>query len=267
MTKNCEERQMTLARLFGSGCWALLLLSSYTACVAEDTGLAPATAPVVTTGVPATASSEKPGWGQPESGSGFEPRGYAYHASTQTHDAELIDGRIRLRAVNALSLGGTQRGALVGQVSAAIDLETVAVWRGDLALDVTVLGSELTAPGVVAMVRTDFVETVQDIPDGVEQSWDFAHAPGAAGDLVVAVGTTELDYVGTTNSGVDLRRTGELDVHYSHGVWIDAGGHSWAVPARYDNGRIILTVPADVVGHSTYPAVLDPIIIVTPFPG
>jgi hypothetical protein len=53
-------------------------------------------------------------------------------------------------------------------------------------------------------------------------------------------------------------------VSYSHGTWIDAGGHATAVPARFDGGRILLTVPADVVSRSTYPAVLDPEIVVTP---
>jgi hypothetical protein len=35
----------------------------------------------------------------------------------------------------------------------------------------------------------------------------------------------------------------------------------------YDKNRIMLTVPADIVANSSFPAVLDPKIVVTPLPG
>jgi hypothetical protein len=261
MIKSYEERKTMWARLFWSTCWALLLLSSYTACVAEDTSHGPEITPDVTTGVHAAAGSDEPDR-KAKCGAGFERRVNAYDATTQTH--HIIGGCIRLGRwtpmVNA-------RDASAGQASPTIDLETVGVSRGDVALDVTVLGSGLPEPGTVEIVRAEFVEMVQDIPDGIEQSWRFEHAPGKAGDLVVAVGTPDLEYVGTTDDGLKLRRAGEFDVHYSHGIWIDADGHSWAVRARYDKDRIMLTVPADIVANSSFPVVLDPKIIVTPLPG
>ena len=264
MTKSYGERKMMWARLFWSTCWALLLLISYTACVTEDTRHGPGTTPIVTTGVHATDGSNEGDRRKTEGGAGFERRLNAYHASTQSHDVELIGGYIQLGRWMPIVNAGN---ALVEQASSTIGLETVAVSRGDVALDVAVLGSGLPEPDAVEIVRAEFVEVVQDIPDGLEQSWRFEHAPGNAGDLVVTVGTTDLDYVGATDNGLHLRRASEFDVHYSHGTWIDADGHSWAVRAMYDRGRIMLTVPADIVANSAFPAVLDPKIVVTPFPG
>src|SRR5262249_28885510 len=35
---------------------------------------------------------------------------------------------------------------------------------------------------------------------------------------------------------------------------------AWDIEARYEDGRIVMTVPAEVVASSTYPAVLDPVV-------
>lgn len=183
-------------------------------------------------------------------------------AGAQLHDVTVADGRIRL-TISPSQADGPHGSATVSD-SLVIDLETVAAWRGDTSLDVAVVGSDLSSPDVVTTLRTDFVETVQNSPGGVEQSWRFERAPGKAGDLVLAVGATDLDYLGSDDRGLYLRRAGELEVSYSHGTWIDAGGHAWAIPARFDGGRIVLTVPAAAVASSTFPAVLDPKIVVTP---
>jgi hypothetical protein len=143
-------------------------------------------------------------------------------------------------------------------------LETIAASRGGVALDVSVVGSELTSPGVITTVRTSLVETIETLPDATEQSWYFEQAPGRTGDLVVVVGVTGLDYVSTSAEGLLLHRPGELDVRYSHGFWLESNGTRTPIPATYDRGRILLTVPATLVARSTYPALLDPKIIVTP---
>lgn len=148
--------------------------------------------------------------------------------------------------------------------ASAAQLQTIAASRGDVALDVTVLSSEVLSPNVVTTVHASFAETVEYGSDGIEQSWYFEQAPGTTGDLTIVVGTTGLDYVSTSTDGLLLRRTGELDVHYSHGTWLEANGSHTPIPARFDHGRILLTVPASLVARSTYPAVLDPQIIVTP---
>jgi len=143
-------------------------------------------------------------------------------------------------------------------------LETIGAARGGVALDATVLSSQVTSPGVVTAVHASFVETIETRPDGIEQSWSFEHAPGAVGELEVIVGTSGIDYLSTTSEGLEFRRPGEIDVRYSHGVWIEANGNRTPVAARYDRGQILLTVPTSLVAHSAYPAVLDPRIIVTP---
>jgi len=180
-------------------------------------------------------------------------------------------GREQERAAEPRSLAAASMlptphatGALIELGSAAVELHTAAAWRGDTALDVAIVGTQQPAPDMVATVRAGFVELVQVGGDWAEQSWRFDQAPGAAGDLTIAVGMTGLDYAASDPGGLLLRRSGEFGVHYSHGTWVDAKGSRWAVPARFELGRILLTVPSDVVAHSAYPAVLDPIMIVTP---
>jgi hypothetical protein len=215
------------------------LLSLFIACVDEEPGHERGMAPVADPGTPGAVTTGDP-W----------------------HDLAVTDGRIRLTVKEHPTTIGDS--SVVPADSLVIDLETVAARRGDTALDVTFVGSELTGPGFITTVRAAFAETVENEADGIEQSWRFEHAPGNAGDLVIEVGATALDYLGSDERGLHLRRGNELDVSYSHGTWLDAGGHAWVVPARYDSGRILLTVPAAVVAGSAFPAVLDPQIIVTP---
>jgi hypothetical protein len=237
MIKSSKEWDMSASDLFRSAL-ALSSLSLFAACVAEEPSSGPSTAPAAGTHTAGVAG-----------------------AGDASHSLAVTGGRIRLTVKQPHAVAGSSE---ISPVSLAIDLETVAAWRGNTALDVTAVGGQLPAPDGVTTVRVDFTETVEDSLDGVEQSWRFERAPGQAGDLVIAVGTAGLDYVGSDGSGLHLRRAGELDVSYSHGTWIDAGGHAWEVPARYDGGRILLTVPASVVAGSTFPAVLDPKIVVTP---
>lgn len=218
---------MTSKCMFRCACVAVSLLGSFAACVGDSTSAAPAE------GAPSPLAAAS------------GPR------------------------VAAASGGG----AAIELSGSAVALETVAVQRGAVALDVTVLADDRSAPGTVAIVRGDFVETVEALatqagqPAGstyLEQSWQFSQAPGAAGDLVITVATTGLDYLGTTADGLALRHAGQLDVRYSHGTWLDASGAQWAIPAHHDSGHIVLTVPAAVVAASRFPAVLDPQIVVTP---
>jgi hypothetical protein len=140
----------------------------------------------------------------------------------------------------------------------------VAVSRGELQLDVTVLDRETGDPDVVTIARRDFIETLERNAQGTEQSWRFEQAPGGAGNLVIAVATPGLQYIGATSAGLQLRRPGVFELRYSHGIWIDALGKRTAIPARFDAGRILLAVPAAVVAGSAFPAVLDPEVVVDP---
>jgi hypothetical protein len=150
-----------------------------------------------------------------------------------------------------------------GPGAVAADLQTVAIRRGDSLMRVTAQGATQSA-GSVTISRGPVTETIAATADGAEQSWGFRQAPGTSGDLTVSIQTTGLTYRDTAADGLHLRQAGVLDLAYSSSTWIDAGGHRWPVPARFDHGMILLTVPAEVLAGTTYPAVLDPEIVVDP---
>jgi hypothetical protein len=145
----------------------------------------------------------------------------------------------------------------------AADLQTVAIRQGDSLVDVTARGSTQSADSVT-ISRGAVTETIAATADGAEQSWGFRQTPGTSGDLTVSIQTTGLTYANTTADGLHLQQTGVLDLAYSNGTWIDARDHRWPVPARFDHGLILLTVPAQALAGTTYPAVLDPQIEVNP---
>ena len=183
---------------------------------------------------------------------------------TRTQPTEQVSNVADSASTAAVSPQAQPANPVIRLGSSAAHLETVAASRGDVALDLAVLSNEVLSPGAVTTVHASFAETVEYGADSIEQSWYFEQAPGATGDLTIVVGTTGLDYVSTSADGLLLRRPGELDVHYSHGTWLEANGSHTPIPARFDHGRILLTVPAALVARSTYPAVLDPQIVVTP---
>ena len=151
--------------------------------------------------------------------------------------------------------------ALIEDVPTAFS--TVAVTRGLTTLDVAPVQHTTTTTGVETIARSRFVETLQPLPDGTEQTWSFAQAPGSAGDLTITVDAGGLELKSTDSDGIELQQRGAFEIRYSHGTWIDAHGTQTAIPTRFDHGRIVLTVPADVVNASMFPAVLDPKIVVT----
>jgi hypothetical protein len=150
-----------------------------------------------------------------------------------------------------------------GPGTVAADLQTVAIRRGNSPVDVTARGGTQTADSVT-ISRGTVTETIAATADGAEQSWCFQQAPGTSGDLTVTIQTTKLTYGNTTTDGLHLRQPGVLDLAYGTGTWIDAGDHRWPVPARFDHGLIQLTVPAELITETTFPAVLDPEIEVDP---
>ncbi len=115
--------------------------------------------------------------------------------------------------------------------------------------------------GGLALARGEVAEHFRNSQEGVEQSWSFERRPGGTGALEVRVEVESGDYLGETAGGLHFAAgpTG-LGVRYGHGTWVDAEGHRTAVPARYEEGSIVLSVPEQVVEDSAYPAVLDPIV-------
>lgn len=183
---------------------------------------------------------------------------------------EVVDGEIQLTVPTPAD--GT----------ASYELSTVAVHRGRTPVDLTVVGAVAPDPDTVVTIRKEVVETAQRVTAGVEQSWCFTRLPGAGGDLVVRVSS----YVATAKrgnivpaypgadaaagkypEGVPLHYPDLLDALYQHGIWIDAAGRRWPVTARFVDSAVELTVPSRLLAETTFPATLDPKIVVTPIPG
>jgi hypothetical protein len=68
-------------------------------------------------------------------------------------------------------------------------------------------------------------------------------------------------FTGATEGGLHFAdpATG-AGVRYGAATWVDARGRRSAPHVAWDDGGIVLTVPAETVEASAYPAVLDPVI-------
>jgi hypothetical protein len=153
--------------------------------------------------------------------------------------------------------------------AARLQVSTTGARRGNTAFDLSVTGIATDTVGTITIRRTEFTETVQRIPGGAEQSWRFAQAPRGTGDLVlhldarITAGHSGAVRARSTDDGIMLSGQ-RLTATYHHGTWIDATGRRWPVTAHLAGNGIELTVPAAVLATTTFPAVLDPKIIVTP---
>ncbi|MHB8874871.1 MAG: hypothetical protein ACYC8T_14375, partial [Myxococcaceae bacterium] len=115
------------------------------------------------------------------------------------------------------------------------------------------------AQGQLLLERGEVVEALKNSIHGVEQSWHFENRPEAAEALEVQVPVLEGRFVGASPGGLHFQ-AGEVMVRYGHGTWVDAAGLRTEVPARFEQGAVVLRVPQAVVARSKFPAVLDPII-------
>lgn len=102
-------------------------------------------------------------------------------------------------------------------------------------------------------------ERTQVVDDGVEQSWLFRQAPPDSADVSVSV------RVEGAHATVEDERgwhfvAGERGVRVEPATWIDANGVRTQLVARAEDDVVTLTVPAEVLARSAYPAVLDPVI-------
>ena len=230
--------------------WAASFLGSLAACQGGEPGRA-VSPPWQDTGGPLAPSAEETiGWDSDAAAVRFERAGDGFRGGFQTHQVVVSQGLIELVAL--------EPGAR-GRRSPSFGLQTVAAWRGEVALDTSFVGAAQVAGNVVETARAALTERLHNTPEGVEQSWRFEQDPGGEGDLIVAIDATGLDFAGSTEGGLHFRRSaGELGFRYSHGTWVEADGDRWAVQAQYDNGRILLAVPAEIIANSAYPAVLDP---------
>jgi hypothetical protein len=147
------------------------------------------------------------------------------------------------------------------KTGAPLVIETASVGRGPLRRPARAVAPVVNDLGGLDLVRADHVERLQNGEAGVEQSWRFDAMPAGAGDLVVEVRASGLEYAGETPGGLHFRDpVSGLGFRYGRATWVDgAGAKSEVVPA-WDGERIVMRVPAAVLAASTYPAVLDPIV-------
>lgn len=109
--------------------------------------------------------------------------------------------------------------------------------------------------------RGTIVEHLENTEEGVEQSFTFAERPAGNGDVEVRIAVTGEVFVGETEGGLHFADLDAgLGIRYGKATWVDARGVRTPVASRFGDGHITLTVPADVLEKSAYPAVLDPIV-------
>ncbi|HVK65949.1 MAG TPA: hypothetical protein VM694_15815 [Polyangium sp.] len=144
--------------------------------------------------------------------------------------------------------------------TAAARFRTVDVARGGAHLDGA--PSPRVAPdGHLSIARGAVEEHLRNAEGGVELSYSFAERPAGAGDLVVRIEVSGMAPSGETASGHHFVDPGtNLGVKFGKATWIDARGAKTDVPVRVAGGSLELTVPADAIDASAYPAVLDPIL-------
>lgn len=114
------------------------------------------------------------------------------------------------------------------------------------------------ADGSLAMERGGVVERWRSGADAVEQSWAFDRAP--AGDVTVRVHVTGARYDGPSGDGLRFVDASGAALRYGAATWVDARGVRTPVGERVEGDGVVITVPADLVARSAFPAVLDPTI-------
>ncbi len=110
----------------------------------------------------------------------------------------------------------------------------------------------------VELDRGAFVEAYELSLDAVEQIFVFEHLP-RRGELVVRIPLPQVTAADSDAQGLRLR--GALgEVRYSHAVAIDARGERSPAPTTFEEGAIVVRVPAAFVAKAQLPLVIDPYI-------
>ncbi|GAO01525.1 PxKF domain-containing protein [Anaeromyxobacter sp. PSR-1] len=144
---------------------------------------------------------------------------------------------------------------------AALELETVQIARGGTPIGGRPSGARADGAGGLSFARGGVVERIENGEAGLEQSWEFAGRPAGGGDLSVRVRVGGAAFRAETRTGLHFQGRGDdLPFRYGHASWIDATGRATPVPARFEGGHIVLTVPAATLDASRFPAVLDPVV-------
>lgn len=143
---------------------------------------------------------------------------------------------------------------------APLTLETVMIARGE-ALDLGTAEQSIGEDGVLVIDRGVAEERFRNDEATTEQLWIFSEGPAGEGDLEVRVAVSGQSFATWSEDGFHFvdEATG-IGAVYGNAVWIDGSGQVTAVRGRFEDGQIVLIVPADVLAKSTFPATLDPVI-------
>jgi hypothetical protein len=173
----------------------------------------------------------------------FTPR--AYHLDPR---ADLVRG---------IDPAGDPQNVLEG---AEVRFETVSIARGE-AFDLGAGESWVAEDGTLRIDRGVAQERFINETAEVEQQWHFDVPPVGDGDLVIRVEVHGQTWVGWDEAGHHfIDEASEVGVVYGPATWVDALGRQTALEVVYDDGSLVLTVPAETVETSAYPAILDPTI-------
>ncbi|HPH69986.1 MAG TPA: hypothetical protein PLF40_29755, partial [Kofleriaceae bacterium] len=183
----------------------------------------------------------------------FRAEGNEYIASHRVHKVRVVDGMTEVTPV-AYDAEGNAR------VGGTIALQTGSVYRDDGSNIAGSIDGTRLANGQVSIQRGLVQEEITNREDGVQQEWRFEREPDGAGDITVEVAVSGHQFVVDNESGLHFKSERGLGFKYSDAIWVDAAGHEWAIPSKFENGRIVLNVPAEILAQTTFPAVLDPTI-------
>jgi hypothetical protein len=182
----------------------------------------------------------------------------AFAAASSTLEAKVRGAVLQITPGRA---SGT-RPPLADDHGSALMLETSLVARGSHVLfdrSHTDTAS-LEHDGAISIRRGELAERIDNDEGGVEQSWQFDHAPSGSGALVVRVRASGERYAASSEHGLHFGSVSGPGLRYGTATWVDANGRRTTVTPRFvaDTGEIVLTVPETVLASSRYPAVLDP---------
>ena len=181
----------------------------------------------------------------------FRADGNGFAAADTTFEAKVLGASIDI----------APRRADLTRDASSLTIATSKITRGGA---VIAIGSErdraVEHDGSLTIARGPVSESITTSAEGVEQSWMFGRAPAGTGDLVVRVATSGQSYASSTVHGLHFGAVGSAGLRYGTATWVDARGHRTVVSPRFEHGEIVLTVPAETVSGSSYPAVLDPTI-------
>ncbi|MBK8100254.1 MAG: hypothetical protein IPK26_24390 [Planctomycetes bacterium] len=147
----------------------------------------------------------------------------------------------------------------------AFGLETAVV--GGKALTTSALHVSRTG-NRITVTRDGFAERFDASPTGIEHSFWFPTLP-QRGELQLRLRVTSALRGEDDGDGIDF--VGPGGIHYGEAIAIDAHGERTAAPTSWQDGQIVLTVPAAFVERCALPLLIDPLVapitpITSPYP-